>query len=176
MTPPSMTDAGRPVRPLVRGGASQEFLHAFRTHAAGVAVVTAGGDRPTGFTAGSVTSFSFAPPMLSFNMSTTSSAWPTFVVAEHAAIHLLAHDQEQVARIFAASGVDRLSLADATTVDELGLPVVTGAMARIVVAIRERFVVHAHAAVIGEVLTAAVADQRPLIYRNRRFTRLEETS
>lgn len=175
MTVPSTTDADQPTHPQGGGDAQVEFLQAFRSHAAGVAVITAGGERPTGFTATSVASFSLDPPMLSFTMSTTSSPWPTFATAEHAAIHLLAADQEDVARIFAAKGVDRLALAGVTTVDDFGVPIITGVMARIVVAIRERFIVHAHAAVIGQVLTAEVADRHPLIYRDRRFTRLDRT-
>jgi flavin reductase (DIM6/NTAB) family NADH-FMN oxidoreductase RutF len=50
------------------------FRRVFAGHASGVAVVTAAGRDPVGFTATSVVSVSAEPPLLSFNVSLTSSS------------------------------------------------------------------------------------------------------
>ena len=52
------------------------FRSVFRQHAAGVAVITAQGSHPVGFTATSLTSVAADPPLLSFGVGTGSSSWP----------------------------------------------------------------------------------------------------
>ncbi|MCW7991564.1 flavin reductase, partial [Streptomyces platensis subsp. clarensis] len=57
--------------------ASPDLLRSvFRQHAAGVAVITAHGERPVGFTATSLNSVAADPPLISFGVGTGSSSWP----------------------------------------------------------------------------------------------------
>jgi len=87
-----------------------EFIDAFRRHAAGVAVVTAdAGDGPVGLTATSVSSVSADPPLLVFSLSGRSSSAPAIRRASTLVVHLLGADQLQLAQLFATSGVDRFA-------------------------------------------------------------------
>ena len=92
-------------------GAGDEaaFRSVFRDHAARVAVVTAvsePGARPIGFTVTSLVSVSVRPPMVSFTLARASGAWKVLGSADRVAVHLLADDQADVARIFAVSGLE----------------------------------------------------------------------
>src|SRR5437588_3303905 len=80
VTPGPVPDAGTvPFDPDV-------FRSVFRRHAAGVAVITARGASPVGFTATSLTSVAAEPPLLSFAVGTGSSSWPTLAAAAHVGV------------------------------------------------------------------------------------------
>jgi len=84
------------------------FRSVFRDHAARVVVVTAEGGRgPAGFTATSLTSVSMDPPMVSFAVARSASAWPTVARSRRLGVHLLADDQDGLATTFATSGINR---------------------------------------------------------------------
>lgn len=101
-----MTTTTAPHRDSIR----RAFTDAFRTHAAGVAVITAdAGDGPVGLTATSVSSVSADPPLLVFSLSGRSSSAPTIRRASTLVVHLLGADQLQLAQLFARSGVDRFA-------------------------------------------------------------------
>jgi len=86
------------------------FRSVFRDHAARVVVVTAKGEpMPAGFTATSLASVSLQPPMVSFAVARTASAWKTVSRSRRLAVHLLAHDQDWLATTFATSGIDRFA-------------------------------------------------------------------
>jgi len=92
-----------PTAPL----APDAFRTLLRRLAATVVVVTADSYPPVGFTATSFTSVSLHPPLVSFCVDRSSSSWPAIRAARHVGIHLLSQRQEDVARRFAARGVDR---------------------------------------------------------------------
>src|SRR5690349_16967412 len=83
------------------------FRALLRRQASTVTVVTAPGSPPAGFTATSFTSVSLRPPLVSFCLAHTASSWPTITRADHVAVHLLGQTQQELARTFATSGVDR---------------------------------------------------------------------
>ena len=86
------------------------FRSVFRDHAARVVVVTAPGDpSPAGLTATSLASVSLDPPMVSFAVARTASAWPMLSRTGRLAVHLLADDQQRLATTFATSGIDRFA-------------------------------------------------------------------
>lgn len=86
------------------------FRAVFRDHAARVVVVTAPGDAgPAGFTATSLASVSLCPPMVSFSIARSGSAWRTVSHSRRVAVHLLAEDQDWLASTFATSGIDRFA-------------------------------------------------------------------
>lgn len=88
--------------------ASPDLLRSvFRRHAAGVAVITAAGERPVGFTATSLNSVAAEPPLVSFGVGTASSSWPVLAEAEHVGVHILGEHQRELAATFARSGADR---------------------------------------------------------------------
>lgn len=147
------------------------FRGLFRRHAAGVAAITAPG--PVGFTATSLVALSLEPPLLSFNLSRTSSSWPAVEAATHVAVHLLGEHQEAVAATFARSGADRFGPATSWAAGPYGVPVLDDVLAWMVCRIETRVYAGDHAVVIGEVVEAGFdATHRPLVYHDGGFTRL----
>ncbi|CAO0825490.1 Flavin-dependent reductase OS=Streptomyces microflavus OX=1919 GN=Smic_03040 PE=4 SV=1 [Streptomyces microflavus] len=104
--------------------ASPELLRSvFRRHAAGVAVITATGDRPVGFTATSLNSVAAEPPLISFGIGTSSSSWPVLAEAEHVGVHILGEHQQELAATFARSGADRFGPSTEWSSGPEGVPV-----------------------------------------------------
>jgi flavin reductase (DIM6/NTAB) family NADH-FMN oxidoreductase RutF len=63
--------------------------------------------RPTGLVVGSFTSVSLDPPLIAFLPDNSSSSWPKIRPSERFCVNVLAHDQENVCRQFAAKGGDK---------------------------------------------------------------------
>ena len=148
------------------------FKAVFRQHPAGVAVVTLGGERPTGFTATSVTSLSADPPLLTFNVALTASAWPAVERTGHVAVHLLTDRQSDLATVFATSGIDRLAVAGRWHQGPHGLPLLPDVRSRLVARSERRVVVAGQAVVVAEVLDALTFAGAPLLYHDRSYTTL----
>jgi flavin reductase (DIM6/NTAB) family NADH-FMN oxidoreductase RutF len=92
------------------GVGPERFKQAFRNHPAGVVVVTVDAGRgPVGFTATSLTSLSLTPPLVSFGIGVAASSWPHVEHAVSAVVNFLDAEQEDVARRFATSGIDRFA-------------------------------------------------------------------
>ena len=142
---------------------AEVFRQVFRRHAAGVAVVATGGPAPVGFTATSVVSLSASPPMLSFNVSHTSSSWPAVQRAEHLALHLLAEDQTGLATTFATQGIDRFAVVPGWRRGDFDLPVLPGVMAWLAARVRAAVPAGDHAVIVAEVVRAEHWDARPLL-------------
>lgn len=87
---------------------SLDFRNAFRTHPAGVAIVTADpGTGPVGLTATSVSSVSADPPTIALNLSALSSSSQKIRESEYVVVHLLGREQLELAQLFATPGADR---------------------------------------------------------------------
>jgi flavin reductase (DIM6/NTAB) family NADH-FMN oxidoreductase RutF len=87
----------------------EAFKQAFRRHAAGVAAVTSRTPEgvPVGFTATSVASLAAVPPLVTFNMARTASAWPAIIVGNRVAIHMLGPRSQHLAEKMAADNAVR---------------------------------------------------------------------
>lgn len=151
-----------------------------RKHAKGVAVITAGTEGPIGFCATSLTSVSLDPPLVSFTVGLLATSWPTVEAARYVMIHLLADDQEDVARTFAQTGTATSATGKFGTGTGwhrgvLGLPVLDDVLAWLAVALISHFPIGDHALVIGRVIEAQrVREGWPLIHHDGKFTRLAE--
>jgi flavin reductase (DIM6/NTAB) family NADH-FMN oxidoreductase RutF len=138
------------------------FRSVMRHHAKGVAVITAGLDVPVGFCATSLSSVSLDPPLVSFTVGREASARSTVERARHVVVHLLAEDQEELARRFARSGAPRFGPATRWHRGALGLPVLDGVLAWLAVALVRVVPAGDHALVIGCVVaTGPGADAGP---------------
>ncbi|MCP9963701.1 flavin reductase family protein [Streptomyces somaliensis] len=149
---------------------------AFRRHAAGVAVITAAGPggRPAGFTAGSLTSVSAEPPLLSFGIGTGSSSWPAVSAATHVGVHLLGEDQRELAALFARGGADRFAPPTRWAAGPEGVPLLDGALAWLVCRVTGRVPAGGHRIVVAEIVAgdAEAREGRPLLYHQGRFNAL----
>jgi flavin reductase (DIM6/NTAB) family NADH-FMN oxidoreductase RutF len=146
----------------VPAATAEELRLAFRRHAAGVAVVTLSGpDGPVGFTATSLASVSTAPPLLSFNISRTSSSYPALSLARHIGVHVLTADQAELAQRFATSGIDRFAEPTSWRPGPRRVPLLDGVSAWLVASVEERLTVGDHDIVVAHVVHAGLADQVP---------------
>ncbi len=151
---------------------AEDLRRAFRRHATATAVVTAdsasGG--PVGFTASSLASVSADPPLLSFNIATTSSSWPAVSLAAHLAVHVLAADQSDVARRFATHGIDRFAAPTRWRTGPYRVPLLDGVAATFVVTTVQRFRAGDHVIVVARVLhTAYDPAAQPLVHHDGEF-------
>lgn len=149
----------------------EALKHSFRHHASGVCVITlideAG--NPVGFTATSVTSLGATPPLVSFNVASGSSTWPSLCKATWVAIHTLGESNQELAVKMASDHTKRF-LDDDWAFGPKGLPVFTGATTVLIGAIREIHTVENNAVVIVDALEGLSGiEQRPLLYFQRNY-------
>ncbi|MFC9733988.1 flavin reductase family protein [Streptomyces roseolus] len=156
--------------------ASPELLRSvFRRHAAGVAVITAHGERPVGFTATSLTSVAADPPLISFGVGTGSSSWPVIAEAEHIGVHILGEHQEELATTFARGGADRFAPPTRWSRGPEGVPVLDGVQAWLVCRVVARVPAGDHRIVMAEAVAGDPGGAgRPLLYHEGRFNALRD--
>ncbi|MGW1893666.1 flavin reductase family protein [Streptomyces sp. NPDC002004] len=156
--------------------ATPELLRSvFRRHAAGVAVITAQGDRPVGFTATSLTSVSAEPPVVSFGIGTEGSSWPVVSRATHIGVHILGEHQQGLAATFARSGADRFGPDTSWYEGPEGVPVLDGVLAWLVCRVVARVPAGDHRIVLAEAVVGDPAGAgRPLLYHQGGFTALRD--
>jgi flavin reductase (DIM6/NTAB) family NADH-FMN oxidoreductase RutF len=152
------------------------FRALLRRHAAAVVVITAPGEPPAGFTATSFTSVSLDPPLISFCLARTASAWPAVSRADVVAVHVLTREQEQVARTFATSGIDRFAAHGSWRPGPGGVPLLDGVLAQFVCRVVRRVEAGDHSIVLAtpeagrhhEDLSAT-----PLVYHDGHYAHLQ---
>jgi flavin reductase (DIM6/NTAB) family NADH-FMN oxidoreductase RutF len=152
----------------------QTFVGAFRRHPAGVAVVTFEGvGGPAGFTATSVTSVSLDPPLLTFAISRASSCWPALQSTTTCVVNLLGADQHEMAKRFAARGVNRFDPPTAWARLSSGAPVLTEAAAWLHCRIDATVEAGDHCLVIALVTDGRVERlAEPLVYHDGKYSTL----
>ncbi|MFI7307001.1 flavin reductase family protein [Micromonospora aurantiaca] len=156
------------------------FRGLLRRQASTVTVVTTPGLRgnrmrpdlpPAGFTATSFTSVSLDPPLVSVCLGRASSSWPTVEQAEHVAVHLLASGQQEIAQIFATSGIDRFSAHPGWTTGPFGVPLIGDALAVLLCRVVRRIEAGDHTILLGEPLAlGAGEDGDPLLHHRGGYT------
>jgi flavin reductase (DIM6/NTAB) family NADH-FMN oxidoreductase RutF len=151
------------------------FRALLRRHAAAVVVITAPGEPPAGFTATSFTSVSLEPPLVSFCLAHSASAWPAVQAAATVAVHVLTQEQELVARTFATRGIDRFAAHGAWHPGPDGVPLLDGVLATIVCRVTRRVEAGDHTIVLaspelGEHHADVAA--APLVYHDGRYAAL----
>ena len=153
----------------------RDLKRAVRRHPAGVAVVTVATPQgPAGFTATSLASASADPPMLSFNVSRSSSVWPQVEAARHVAVHLLTEEQEDLAVRFAARGADRFAPPTVWAPGPFGVPVLGGVSAWLVGEVEGVLPAGGNAVVVARVLHVETPSEPspPLVHHDGRYRRL----
>ncbi|MFC5924137.1 flavin reductase family protein [Micromonospora vulcania] len=152
---------------------ADELRTLLRNQASTVTVITAPGRPAVGFTATSFTSVSLAPPIVSFCLDLGSSSWPTVAQARHVAVHLLAHHQQELARTFATSGIDRFAAPTRWRTGPEGVPILDDTLALLLCRVVDRVTVGDHVVVLAEPELLRHADVgSPLLYHRGRYAGL----
>ena len=142
--------AAAPVAPV-----RDEFRIAMRELAGAVSVVSCGqGERRTGFTATSVSSFSMDPPTLFVCVNRASSSWPVLRDADSFGVNILSASHREIAHRFAggggAEGAQRYEGGHWITA-ATGAPLLSDALAAFDCSVDEIIERHSHAIIIGRI-------------------------
>lgn len=152
------------------------FKEAFRRHAAGVAVVTARTPDgvPVGFTATSLASLAASPPLATFNMARTASAWPAINETDYVAIHILGRRNRGLAAKMAGDQLLRFD-GNHWHLGEHGLPVLDDVNAVMIARIVQRIPHQQNAVIVVQIENGGIGElDEPLLYHQRRYHRLGE--
>jgi flavin reductase (DIM6/NTAB) family NADH-FMN oxidoreductase RutF len=155
------------------------FRSLLRRHAAAVVVITAPGQPPAGFTATSFTSVSLDPPLVSFALARTASAWPAVRAADTVAVHVLTKEQEHVARTFSTRNIDRFATHGAWREGPGGVPLLEGVLATLVCRVSQRVEAGDHTIVLATPLSGEHHDDAtvtPLVYHDGSYAHLKRTA
>ncbi|WP_250007313.1 flavin reductase family protein [Actinoplanes sp. M2I2] len=155
------------------------FRALLRRHAAAVVVITAPGEPPAGFTATSFTSVSLDPPLVSFCLAHTASAWPAVEAAGVVAVHVLTQEQEQVARTFSTKNIDRFATHGTWRPGPGGVPLLDGVLARIVCRVVQRVEAGDHTIVLAAPETGwhhEDSSVTPLVYHDGHYAHLRHAA
>lgn len=147
------------------------FKHAFRRHAAGVAIITASAPdhSPVGFTATSLASLAAVPPLATFNMARTASAWPTIAETDHVAIHMLGVRNRALAERMSREHSLRFT-GDHWRRGPHRLPILNGVTSWMIARIVNRIPVHDSAVVVVQIEQGGTgADDAALLYHERDY-------
>ncbi len=147
------------------------FTNTFRRHAAGVVVITALSPegRPVGFTATSLASLAAAPPLATFNMARTASAWPAISSTDFVAIQTMGARTRHLAERMSGDNSLRFD-GDHWFEGPHGLPILTGVTAWMIGRIIERFEVAQNAVVVAQIEAGSLGIvDAPLLYHERKY-------
>lgn len=163
---------------LARGLDAPTYRATLRRHPAGVAIVTLTSvTGPVGFTATSFSSLSLDPPLVSFNITHTSSSIDALRQADSMIVHLLGEHQLPLAQRFSRSA--ELRFADTTlwTTLDTGEPLLHRTPTWLRVELRQLIAAGDSTLVIGFVTHAHCVPEEdgqppaPLIYHNGEYLR-----
>ena len=148
----------------------RELRDAFGSFATGVTVITAvRSDRePIGITANSFTSVSLDPPLLLWCLAKTSSNIEVFADGAPFAVHVLAHDQRDLAMHFARRGRAKFEI-DRHWRDNPHPPMIADALCRFDCRVHATHPTGDHLIVVGEVIALTRHAGAPLTFHAGHF-------
>jgi 3-hydroxy-9,10-secoandrosta-1,3,5(10)-triene-9,17-dione monooxygenase reductase component len=155
--------ADESVKSTVDGARFRQVLGHFPT---GVTVITAITDAgPVGLAVGSFFSVSLDPPLVAFCAGKSSTSYPKIADAGHFCVNVLADEQEDICRIFAAKGDDKFSTIGWRPSPANGAPVINDVLAWIDCDIHAVHEAGDHYIVIGQVHELEVGHEGgPLVF------------
>ncbi|MBL3700267.1 flavin reductase family protein [Leucobacter luti] len=147
------------------------FKDAFRTHPAGISLITAHTpDGPVGLTASSVASVGLDPIALAFSVTRATGSAGGLLAAESYVVHLLDRAHLELAQEFAVSGGDRFTEAQGWHTLPTGEPFLPDARAALRARTIQATPVGASTLVLAEVIEVRLGRaSEPLVYRDRAF-------
>ncbi|WP_043768474.1 flavin reductase family protein [Algiphilus aromaticivorans] len=150
---------------------SRSLRDALGSFATGVTIITtrADGDRSLGVAAASFNTVSIEPPMVLWSVPRAATSASCFEGATHWAVHILASDQEAMARHFAGNGSNDFS-AFRVEAGSGGAPLLPGCATRLQCRTAFRYTGGDHLIFVGEVLAFESHERSPLLFHDGRYT------
>lgn len=146
----------------------REFRQTLGTFTTGVTIVTACNTdgQPVGVTANSFNSVSMDPPLVLWSLARKSQSLTAFETASHWAVHILAHDQNDLSGRFARS-VSGPEKFEGVQYEEGfgGAPLLSGCTARLQCRTANIYDGGDHIILVGEVIRFDRCDTPPLVFQ-----------
>ena len=153
-----------------------DFRRVLSHFASGVTIITTSDaeGRPTGLTASAFTSVSLEPPLILVCVAHTSQSYPTLVERGRFAVNFLRSEQQEASRRFATSKIDRFAKFEGVPyrMSELGMPLLTDALAFVDCVTVNTHVEGDHTVFIGRVEACGTTDGEPLVYFRGKYATL----
>lgn len=150
---------------------SADFRRALGGYATGVAVITTalpeGAPGAAAITVNSFASVSLSPRLVLWSLGEESDSFPIYSIAELWGVNVLAPEQEQIARKFAAKGRAHAEPAEVDVLSDV--PVLTSGLARLACRTFERRKLGDHLVIVGEVIDFDAREGSGLTYFRSRF-------
>lgn len=166
-----MLTTTRPPQALPPSFSPSEFRQALGMFATGVTIVTARAANGSfvGLTANSFNSVSVSPPLVLWSLARSAGSMAAFSTGSHYAINILGADQQDLAKQFAAQGIDRFS-GVAFSTGSGGAPLLQGAAATFECFNRSRYEEGDHVIFVGEVEACTHrVGASPLLFHGGKF-------
>ncbi|MEI8156154.1 MAG: flavin reductase family protein [Burkholderiales bacterium] len=166
-----MLTTTRPPQALPPSFSPSEFRQALGMFATGVTIVTARAANGSfvGLTANSFNSVSVSPPLVLWSLARSAGSMAAFSTGSHYAINILGADQQDLAKQFAAQGIDRFS-GVAFSTGAGGAPLLQGAAATFECFNRSRYEEGDHVIFVGEVEACTHrVGASPLLFHGGKF-------
>ena len=153
---------------------ADDFRKVLGHFASGVTVIsTCDSDgRPTGLTASAFTSLSLEPPLILVCVAHKSQSYPSIVERGRFAVNFMRREQEDISRKFATSRLDKFDGVP-HRISELGLPILTEALAYVECVIVATHIEGDHTIFIGRVDGCGTTDGMPLMYYRGKYESLK---
>ena len=166
-----MLTTARPPQALPPSFSPSEFRQALGMFATGVTIVTARAANGSfvGLTANSFNSVSVSPPLVLWSLARSAGSMAAFSTGSHYAINILGAEQQDLAKQFAAQGIDRFS-GVAFSTGSGGAPLLQGAAATFECFNRSRYEEGDHVIFVGEVEACTHrVGASPLLFHGGKF-------
>lgn len=147
--------------------ARRDLRHALGHFATGVTVITAQGAEPeswVGLTVNSFSSVSLAPALVLWSIANTSPNLAAFAPGAQHVIHILAHDQKELAYRFAQPQLDKFAGVNYTLNDDFSAPVIANCVARFYCETERVLDGGDHRIILAHVLRFDTSAQAPLLF------------
>lgn len=155
------------------------FREALGHYASGITVITSLIDGvPIGFTCQSFHSVSMSPPLVSFNVMSSSASYPGIRQAGRFAVNILSQEQVELSNQFARKGTDKWHGVE-WQASPLGNPVIAGSLHWLDCQIHAEHAAGDHLIVIGEVKALRLHEStatQPLLYFKGNYCNLAALS
>ena len=152
---------------------TEQFRQALGNFATGVTIITArdASNDPIGITVNSFASLSLEPPLILWGIDFAAEEFDAFISASHFAVHILQHDQQQLADKF--SDCEASKFANLTVENGLAdLPLLSECPVLLQCEVANRHEEGDHTIVIGKVMGVSIRSTNPLVFFNGRYTGL----
>lgn len=156
---------------------ASQFKNALKLWASGVTVVTSHSEQegPKGMTATSFSSVSLEPPQILVCLNQNTDTGALVLEQKQFAVNILTAEQQAVSNQFAggASQAERFANV-AWQAGEVGMPLLTDALASLECKVVEQVSAGSHWIVIGEVQNVVCRQGEPLLYYSGAYRQLAE--